>query len=115
MNTENPTNLPVGWSNAIIPDLVSRDGLLSDGDWVETKDQDAMGEVRLIQLADIGDGTFRNRFRRFLTTIKVREMNCTFLKPGDLMIARMPDPLGRACLFPGTTQPCITAVDVCIV
>ena len=27
----------------------------------------------------------------------------------------MPDPLGRACLFPGQKEPCITVVDVCIV
>jgi type I restriction enzyme S subunit len=40
------------------------DGLFVDGDWVETKDQDPNGEVRLIQLADIGDGTFRDRSSR---------------------------------------------------
>ena len=27
-------------------------GLFVDGDWVESKDQDPMGEIRLIQLAD---------------------------------------------------------------
>jgi type I restriction enzyme S subunit len=107
--------LPRGWISATIPDLIGADGLLSDGDWVETKDQDPKGEVRLTQLADVGDGVFRNRSRRFLTATKAHEMNCTFLQPGDVMIARMPDPLGRACIFPGATQPSITAVDVCIV
>ena len=28
-------------------------GLFSDGDWVESKDQDPEGDIRLIQLADI--------------------------------------------------------------
>ena len=37
-----------------------RDGLFIDGDWVETKDQDPDGDVRLIQLADLGDGVFRD-------------------------------------------------------
>jgi type I restriction enzyme S subunit len=27
----------------------------------------------------------------------------------------MPDPIGRACIFPGVGQPAVTAVDVCIV
>jgi type I restriction enzyme S subunit len=88
---------------------------MSDGDWVETRDQDPKGQVRLIQLADIGDGEFRNRSNRFLTKAKAGELDCTYLRPGDILIARMPDPLGRACIFPDLDQPCVTAVDVCIV
>jgi type I restriction enzyme S subunit len=91
-----------------------QDGLFTDGDWVESKDQDPAGGVRLIQLADIGDGVFRNRSARFLTSAKARELGCTFLEPGDVLVARMPEPLGRACIFPGVGQPAVTAVDVCI-
>jgi type I restriction enzyme S subunit len=90
------------------------DGLFLDGDWVESKDQDQKGAVRLIQLADIGDGTFRNRSRRFLTTKRAHEMGCTFLEVGDILVARMPEPLGRACIFPGVGQAAVTAVDICI-
>ena len=32
-----------------------------------------------------------------------------------MLIARMPDPLGRACIFPGDQKKCATVVDVCIV
>src|SRR5690348_9916693 len=98
-----------------ISDLIQPDGVFVDGDWVETKDQDPRGNVRLIQLADVGDGTYRNRSARFLTRAKARELNCTFLKPGDLLVARMPDPLGRACIFPGDEKQSVTVVDVCIV
>src|SRR5690242_5616822 len=91
-----------------------QDGVFIDGDWVETKDQDPNGDVRLIQLADVGDGVFRNRSSRFLTMAKAKELRCTFLEPGDILIARMPEPLGRACIFPGVDQPAVTAVDVCI-
>jgi type I restriction enzyme, S subunit len=90
------------------------DGLFTDGDWVESKDQDPAGDVRLIQLADVGDGVFRNKSARFLTSAKARELGCTFLQPGDILVARMPEPLGRACIFPGVGQPAVTAVDVCI-
>src|SRR5258706_213073 len=92
-----------------------RDGLFIDGDWVESKDQDPNGEVRLIQLADVGDGVFRTRSARFLTMEKARELRCTFLEPGDILVARMPEPLGRACIFPGIGRPAVTVVDVCIV
>lgn len=107
--------LPDGWACATLGELVSQDGLFSDGDWIESKDQDPLGDVRLVQLADVGDGTFLNRSRRYLTTEKALQLGCSFLEPGDVLIARMPDPLGRACIFPGDRQRCITAVDVCIV
>lgn len=90
------------------------DGLFTDGDWVESKDQDPHGKVRLIQLADVGDGVFRDRSSRFLTMEKAKELRCTFLEPGDVLVARMPEPLGRACIFPGVKQPAVTVVDVCI-
>ncbi|NOD62716.1 restriction endonuclease subunit S [Ruegeria sp. HKCCD6109] len=88
------------------------DGVSTDGDWIESKDQDPNGDVRLIQLQDIGDGTFLNKSARFLTKEKAEELNCTFLNSGDLLVARMPDPLGRACIFPDIGQKAVTAVDV---
>lgn len=91
------------------------DGVFTDGDWVESKDQDPDGDVRLIQLADVGEGVFRNRSSRFLTLAKAKELRCTFLEPGDVLVARMPEPLGRACIFPGVGQPAVTVVDVCVV
>ena len=86
-----------------------------DGDWVESKDQDPDGDVRLIQLADVGDGLYLDKSSGYLTKAKAHELNCTFLKEGDLLVARMPDPLGRACIFPGDAKPAVTAVDVCII
>jgi type I restriction enzyme S subunit len=113
--SEKILQLPTGWDRATIPDLKDKDGVFVDGDWVESKDQDPDGDVRLTQLADVGDGFYRNRSNRFLTSSKAQELGCTFLKPNDVLIARMPDPLGRACIFPGDPKPCITVVDVCIV
>lgn len=109
------SQLPPGWTTATLGDLIARDGLFSDGDWVETKDQDPSGNVRLTQLADVGEGVFRDRSSRFLRDDQAAALNCTFLEPGDVLIARMPEPLGRACLLPVLTQPAVTAVDVCIV
>ncbi len=106
-------NLPEGWTEGTLARLLSG-GVFTDGDWVESKDQDPAGDVRLVQLADVGDGVYRDRSARFLTSAKARELNCTFLERGDVLIARMPDPLGRACIFPGDSKRSVTVVDVCI-
>lgn len=109
------SELPTGWAEAELIELVPHSGIMTDGDWVESKDQDPNGEVRLIQLADIGDGCFRDRSARFLTKRKSIELGCTYLKRGDVLIARMPDPLGRACLFPlNGNEKFVTVVDVCV-
>lgn len=107
--------LPDEWSLATISDFVGKDGVFVDGDWVESKDQDPDGDVRLIQLADIGDGEYRNKSERFLTYEKAIQLGCTFLQKGDVLIARMPGPLGRACIFPGDQKKSVTVVDVAVV
>ena len=109
------TALPLGWAISKTSDAINIDGVIADGDWIESKDQDPNGGVRLIQLADIGDGYFRNKSERFMTTENAIRMNCTFLKSGDVLIARMPDPLGRACIFPGIDQEAVTVVDICLI
>lgn len=109
------SDLPKGWALAKLSDIVSSTGVVSDGDWVESKDQDVNGSVRLIQLADIGDGFFINKSNRFMNHEKAEKLRCTFLKSGDVLVARMPDPLGRACIFPGIGNDAVTVVDVCLV
>ncbi len=113
IDNEPPTDLPEGWERCELKELFYN-GLIADGDWIETKDQDKNGTVRLIQLSDIGDGLFRDRSNRYITESKYMELNCTKLEKDDILIARMPDPLGRACLFPFLPYLSITAVDIAI-
>ncbi len=108
------SELPKGWEIKKLSEIAST-GLISDGDWVESKDQDPSGAIRLIQLADIGDGNFKDKSSRFMNEEKAALLKCTFLQTGDVLIARMPDPLGRACLFPELGNDCVTVVDICIV
>ncbi|CAM5409044.1 hypothetical protein SSTU70S_03042 [Stutzerimonas stutzeri] len=60
------SELPSGWTMGSLSELVATGGLFSDGDWIESKDQDPVGENRLLQLADIGDGIFVNKSSRFV-------------------------------------------------
>ena len=67
-------------------DVIGENGLFVDGDWVESKDQDPNGEVRLLQLADVGIGNFLNKSSRFLTKEKAEKLRCTYLQEGDLLV-----------------------------
>ena len=107
-----PFTVPKSWKWARVDELSPRS--LSDGDWIETKDQSEDGGIRLIQLADIGVGTFLDKSSRFITAETEIRLNCTRLAVGDVLIARLPNPIGRACIFPDIGQPGITAVDVAI-
>ena len=106
--------LPIGWALGTIPDLIG-DGIFTDGDWIESKDQDPHGNIRLVQLADVGDGYFIDKSSRYLNAETADRLNCTFLQKDDVLVARMPEPLGRACLFPATEQKAVTVVDVCVI
>ena len=94
-------------------DIAGKSGLFVDGDWIETKDQNPNGKVRLIQLADIGAGFFKDKSKRYITEQKATELNCTYLKKGDILIARLGEPLCKSCVFPFDGL-FITAVDVSI-
>lgn len=107
-------SIPAGWTFASMVELRASAGVVTDGDWIETRDQDPSGSVRLIQLADIGDGRFLSRSNRRMSLKRAQALGCTFLQKGDLLVARMPDPLGRACVFPGLDDAAVTVVDVCL-
>ena len=97
----------------LFSEMVGQTGLFVDGDWIEKKDQDDNGSVRLIQLADVGAGFFLDKSNKHLTSSKAKELNCTYLYKGDILIARLGEPLCKACIFPYDGQ-FITAVDIAI-
>jgi restriction endonuclease S subunit len=88
---------------------------VSDGDWVETKDQSDDG-IRLIQTGNIGMGEYLEKCdkARFISETKFKELNCTEVFPGDVLVSRLPDPVGRASRTPVLRYRMITAVDCTI-
>ena len=89
--------------------------VFDDGDWIESKDQSPSG-VRLIQTGNVGDGEFKDRpdKARFISKDTFTRLRCTEIFPGDLLVSRLPDPVGRACMIPETGSKMITAVDCTI-
>ncbi|WP_226461830.1 restriction endonuclease subunit S [Quatrionicoccus australiensis] len=109
---EQPFTLRDGWKWARLDSVAPLP--IADGDWIESKDQDVNGNVRLVQLADVGVGEFKNKSARFVNDETFSRLNCTEIVPGDILVARLPNPIGRACIFPGLDQKAITVVDVAI-
>ena len=90
--------------------------VFSDGDWIESKDQSPEG-IRLIQTGNIGQGVFKDRGEkaRHISEETFNRLRCTEIFEGDCLISRLPDPVGRSCILPGTGERMITAVDCTIV
>ena len=86
----------------------------TDGDWIESPYITTEG-IRLIQTGNIGVGKFIEKGFRYISPITFEELNCTEVKPGDILICRLGDPVGRACAAPELGRRMITSVDVCIV
>lgn len=88
---------------------------MTDGNWIESKDQAESG-VRLIQTGNIGIGEYKDKDEkaRFISEATFHRLKCTEVFPGDVLISRLPDPVGRACQVPLLPTKMITAVDCTI-
>ena len=89
---------------------------ISDGDWIEKKDQSDSG-IRLIQTGNVGVGKFipKDDSQKFITEETFKGLRCSEIFEGDVLISRLPSPLGRSCILPNLDIRCITAVDCSIV
>lgn len=86
-----------------------------DGDWIESRDQSDIG-IRLIQTGNVGNGFFKDKDdkSRFINKETFTRLNCTEIMAGDVLVSRLPEPIGRACIIPDSIGKAITAVDCTI-
>jgi len=86
-----------------------------DGDWVEAEHITNRG-VRLIQTGNIGVGRYvEKEAKKYIYAESFTKLRCKELFEGDLLICRLADPAGRACIFPRLEDnKVITSVDVTI-
>jgi len=90
--------------------------LFTDGDWIESKDQSS-GGLRLIQTGNIGVNQFIDKKdkSKWISDFTFQELKCKEVFPGDILISRLPEPAGRACIIPLQNDRMITSVDCSIV
>jgi type I restriction enzyme S subunit len=107
-------DIPEGWNKTKIKYL-AKPGYktFTDGDWIESPYITNNG-IRLIQTGNIGIGEYKEQGFRYITFETFNALNCTEVLTGDVLICRLADPVGRACLAPDLGIKMITSVDVCI-
>lgn len=89
--------------------------LFDDGDWIESEHITNQG-VRLIQTGNIGVGRFIEKdVRKYIYEKSFTSLRCKELRCGDLLLCRLADPAGRACVLPDIgEEKIVTSVDVTI-
>jgi type I restriction enzyme S subunit len=98
-----------------ISSLKSITTIMTDGNWIESKDQATEG-IRLVQTGNIGEGKYIDKLNhaKFINQDTFVRLNCTDVFKGDVLISRLPTPVGRACMLPSYGTRMITAVDCTI-
>lgn len=88
----------------------------TDGDWIESEDQSDSG-VRLIQTGNVGVAEYLDKpnNKKWISDETFDRLHCEEVLPGDILISRLPEPAGRACIMPSLGTKMITAVDCAVV
>ena len=80
------------------------------GSDLQTKHYTITG-VRIIQLQNIGDGVFNNKYKIYTDETKANQLiNCN-IYPGEIIMSKMADPIARACIIPNTAKRFLMASD----
>jgi type I restriction enzyme S subunit len=88
----------------------SKDSFI-DGDWIESKDLSDEG-IRYITSGNIGEGRYKEQGSGYISEDTFKELNCTEIFEGDLVISRLFLPVGRSCILPNlNNNRVITCVD----
>ena len=103
--------VPEGWEKKTVGEVCAS---VDDGDWIESKDQGGE-DYRLIQISNIGINEFvETGNMRFISEETFRRLRCREIIPNDILVSRMPTPIGRAWQVTPLPWKIIAAVDVAI-
>lgn len=108
--------IPEEWAASSLLDLAERrKDFFDDGDWVEAEFLTSSG-VRLVQTGNIGVGEFVEKDKKkYISAESFAKLRCKDICVGDILICRLAEPAGRACILPPIGEErVITAVDVTI-
>jgi len=108
--------IPVDWFVRAVFDIAEcSKSRFDDGDWVEAEHITSKG-VRLIQTGNIGVGKYIEKTnKKYIYESSFEKLRCKEIHAGDLLICRLAEPAGRACLLPRINESrIITSVDVTI-
>lgn len=67
--------------------------------------------IRVIQLQNIGDGYFNDDYKIYTSVEKADELKGCNIYQGDIIIAKMADPVARACMIPEVEERYLMCSD----
>jgi type I restriction enzyme S subunit len=67
--------------------------------------------IRIIQLQNIGDGDFLDEYKIFTSEEKADELLSCNIYSNEIILSKMGDPVGRACIVPDFLDRCVMASD----
>lgn len=106
--------IPAEWALTPLEDVASRQpNSLVDGPFgsnLKTTEYSDEG-VRLVQLQNIGEGFWHDDNRKFIPETKFQQLIRHAAYPGDIVIAKMADPIARACLLPEVSDRFLVVAD----
>ena len=108
--------IPEDWDVRTLFDIAgNQKARFDDGDWIEAEHITDRG-VRLIQTGNIGVGVYVEKAaKKYIYNVSFEKLRCKELAVGDLLICRLAEPAGRACVLPDLgEEKVITSVDVTI-
>ena len=104
-------DIPKHWDESKIKYLSKEpNSLFIDGDWIESKVIIEEG-IRYITTGNIKVGYYSEQGTGFISEETFDELNCTEVFEGDLVISRLNNPIGRACIIPNLNNRIVTSVD----
>jgi type I restriction enzyme S subunit len=80
------------------------------GSDLKTDDYTESG-IRIIQLQNIGDGSFKDKYKIYTSKLKADSLLACNIFAGEIIISKMGDPVARACLMPETEERYLMASD----
>ena len=103
--------IPQHWSIERIKNMATaQESMFIDGDWINSPDISDSG-IRYFTTGNVGQGFFKEQGNSYIALETFHRLNCTMAHAGDLIISRLNEPVGRACIIPERFSDCIVAVD----
>ena len=104
-------DIPLSWDINKVKYLATEPGtLFLDGDWIESDVIEESG-IRYLTTGNVGAGFYKEQGNGYISEKTFSELHCLNVYPGDLMISRLNEPIGRACIIPDTESHYVVAVD----
>lgn len=110
-----PVDIPADWNWVTLETLGPHgERAIADGPFgskLKTSHYVDEPGYRVIRLGNIGSGYFKDTDQRFVSAEHFEALSSYHLRPGDIVVASLGNPCGRACIVPDSALPALNKAD----